>query len=86
MLTFDQLEYMDNKWRAWVYWFFGGKVDNSPVKAVHDMWTSCKKTMSTAVDVMGTFFSFTRKPPYEESAQGSDIGDIELPQRPTLEH
>ena len=76
---------MEPKWRAWVYWFFGGKVDNSPVTVVHNMWTSTKKTMSGAVSAVENVFSFSRRASNEESVQGSDVGDIELSRRPTHE-
>jgi len=84
--NYDQLEYMDIRWKAWVYWFFGGEVDNSPIKIVHDMWTSCKRTMSTALYAVETFFSLSRRASEEESPQGSEMGDIELSSRATHEH
>jgi len=71
---------MEPKWRSWLYWFFGGRIDNSPVKAIQEMWTSCKKELNTGLAAVENFFAFSRK---VSNGGSSHSWDIELPQEPT---
>jgi hypothetical protein len=61
MLTLFQLIDFVLKWKAFLFWVFGGNLASSPLKSLEYQWDSMNQTIDTHFTSIKAGFTFKRK-------------------------